>query len=112
MEDSETMIVRNTSCPLNCQRPVFSANNVLTYTANSSGGIGEKLIASLYYASTSHDRTTEYYTYGVSSLVADFGGYLGLLMGHSLMSLYDLAKRTWCRKCNRMGLRKSGPNSV
>ncbi len=33
----------------------------------------------------------EYFLYRFSSLIADFGGYLGLLMGHSLLSLYD----TW-----------------
>ncbi len=34
----------------------------------------------------------EYFVYGFPSLMADFGGYLGLLMGHSLLSLYDQGK--------------------
>ena len=37
---------------------------------------------------------TEYPVYGYSSLIADFGGYLGLLVGHSLLSLFDLAVQT------------------
>ena len=30
-----------------------------------------------------------YYTYDFESLVADFGGYMGLLLGHSVLTLYD-----------------------
>ena len=34
----------------------------------------------------------QYYTYDSKSLVADFGGYLGLLLGSSLLTFYDLFK--------------------
>ena len=30
--------------------------------------------------------------YTFANFVADFGGYLGLLLGHSLLSLYDIGK--------------------
>ena len=35
----------------------------------------------------------QYLTYDRKSLVADFGGYLGLLLGSSLLTFYDLFKR-------------------
>ena len=35
------------------------------------------------------------YTYG--DLVADFGGYLGLLLGSSIITLYDVTVRLLCR---------------
>ena len=31
----------------------------------------------------------EYLTYDINSLIADVGGYLGLLLGHSLLSIYQ-----------------------
>ena len=31
-------------------------------------------------------------------LFADVGGYLGLLLGYSLLSIYDNAKTAWTRK--------------
>ena len=35
----------------------------------------------------------QYLTYDYRSFVADFGGYLGLLLGSSLLTFYDLFKR-------------------
>ena len=32
----------------------------------------------------------QYLAYNLDSLIADFGGYLGLLLGHSILSFYDL----------------------
>ena len=32
----------------------------------------------------------EVLVYGPEELIADFGGYLGLLLGASIMSLYDI----------------------
>ncbi len=52
--------------------------------------------------------------YDVKDLIADFGGYLGLLLGMSALQLFDLVQRVWlakgrgtcCRSRNRM---KRGP---
>ncbi len=35
----------------------------------------------------------EYVLYGSDSLIADVGGYLGLLLGHSLLSLFYRARQ-------------------
>ena len=43
------------------------------------------------YGSSYHDEIIEYYQYGVKSFFADVGGLLGLLLGVSLLSIYDLA---------------------
>ena len=43
----------------------------------------------------SSQRYTElvhYYTYEWSSFIADVGGFLGLLLGYSVLSIYDEAK--------------------
>jgi hypothetical protein len=34
--------------------------------------------------------TKEHFTYQWENFVADFGGYLGLLLGASLLDIYDL----------------------
>ena len=33
----------------------------------------------------------EYYVYDTSHFLADIGGYLGLLLGHSLLSIYSMS---------------------
>ena len=38
---------------------------------------------------------TQYVTYDSQNLIADIGGYLGLLLGQSLLSFYDSAKELW-----------------
>ena len=39
---------------------------------------------------TKHKQTCfQYLTYDGNDFVADFGGYLGLLLGHSLLTFYD-----------------------
>ncbi len=54
------------------------------------------VLLQLYYPSNTYIERTEYFDYGLPSLMADFGGYLGLLMGHSLLSLYDGGKQLTC----------------
>ena len=44
-----------------------------------------------YYASNKIRVKEEYYTYDSSNLIADFGGYLGLLLGYSILGFYDTA---------------------
>ena len=39
----------------------------------------------------------ETFIYGYGDLVADFGGYLGLLLGASLITLYDSIVNTFTR---------------
>ena len=35
----------------------------------------------------------EYYVYDGSRFTADIGGYLGLMLGHSLLSIYSISTR-------------------
>jgi hypothetical protein len=39
-----------------------------------------------------YQKKTHYYTYDWSSFIADVGGFLGLFMGHSILSFYDTVK--------------------
>ena len=46
------------------------------------------------YGSSYHDEIVEYYQYGVKSFFADVGGFLGLFLGVSLLSIYDIIVTT------------------
>ena len=46
----------------------------------------------LFYNTGLYHIREQYYTYGLNSFVADFGGYLGLLLGHSILSAFDLGR--------------------
>ncbi len=51
--------------------------------------LGEKsLNLHVYFDSGRHEAREEYYVYDDNSLIADVGGYLGLLLGHSAFSLF------------------------
>ena len=42
-----------------------------------------------------------YYTYEWGGFIADVGGYMGLLLGHSAISFYDGLKSFWKTKAKR-----------
>ena len=43
----------------------------------------------LFFGKDRFHMRTQYYTYDFSGFLADFGGYLGLLLGSSIMGCYD-----------------------
>ncbi len=43
------------------------------------------------FPSGKYEEREQYHVYDVDSLIADVGGYMGLLLGHSLYSLYLIA---------------------
>ena len=44
---------------------------------------------SWHFDNGQYEEKKEYLTYDTNSFVADFGGYLGLLLGHSILTFYD-----------------------
>ncbi len=56
---------------------------------------GSEADFSFYFASGRHDLREQYFTYDADSFVADVGGYMGLLLGHSLLSIVYKATQ-WC----------------
>ena len=46
----------------------------------------------MLYANGRYREGTQYYTYDVNSFFSDFGGYLGLLLGYSIVSFFDMAQ--------------------
>ena len=51
--------------------------------------VGSYVVIGLYYVSNKVTVKEEYYTYDTANIIADFGGYLGLLLGYSILGFYD-----------------------
>ena len=52
-----------------------------------------------HFEDGSYSVREEYIVYDMSNFIADVGGYLGLLMGHSILSIYYLSTG-WLAKRN------------
>ena len=39
----------------------------------------------------------QYIIYDYNSMIADVGGYMGLLLGYSLLSVYEIAEQMWLK---------------
>ena len=63
----------------------YSAKLVYTDELNRADEFSFKI----YYAHDKYPVKTQFYIYSTSNLIADFGGYLGLLLGYSLLGFYD-----------------------
>ena len=91
--DGDSM-ARKTECLPRCERSKFK----LRPLANSGSddhifdSIPKELrafAAQFMYLNSRYTEEVFYYTYDFESLIADFGGYMGLLLGHSILTLYD-----------------------
>ena len=62
----------------------------------------------LFYGTSRITVREQYYTYGFGSFVADIGGYLGLLLGNSILGFYDGISGIYekCRFASGKGVRK------
>lgn len=54
------------------------------------------------FSRTIYERQEQVYTYGRSSFLADLGGYLGLLLGFSCFTLYEITRGA-CSKFAKTG---------
>jgi hypothetical protein len=55
---------------------------------------------SLSYLSGRYTEKQQYPIYGISDLLSDFGGYLGLLLGHSILDVFDIGQLA-LKRCSR-----------
>ena len=94
---NEEMVFKYTGCMPCCSRNeihsklVARDNNIEKSPFYSSLYHLEQdyVIMRFFYASNKITSKEEYYTYDTSNLIADFGGYLGLLLGYSILGFYD-----------------------
>ena len=73
----------------NCTKPCNYKKYVLVGERKQSSFESEHFIFSLWAVSKNTVVRTEHLIYPISSLVAEFGGTLGLFLGFSFMALWD-----------------------
>jgi hypothetical protein len=91
---SEKSIFVRTGCMPMCRRAQYDYKVLETHRYPSTKNL---ISGSFYYTSGRYNYMEDYYTYDEFSFFADVGGYLGLLLGHSILSFYDIAKATWLK---------------
>ena len=104
----EEQLVQRTGCLTPCQydfhvslrtcvkridvrRTEFKAQVMINTPINFPLWPKDSLIVQFTFTGTTYLERIEYLVYGMTNFIADVGGYLGLLLGHSILSLYDLA---------------------
>ena len=87
---SEVDMVNKTGCLPSCERFEMSLEDtpdIKTFY----GGKNRTATLSFQFEDGSYNVAEEYIVYDTSNFIADVGGYLGLLMGHSILSIYYLS---------------------
>ncbi len=94
----EPEILSLTGCPSFCEGTDYSLVQAteLTYKENYDADL---LKVKLYFRTGRYMSTEQYVIYDTNAYIADIGGYLGLLLGHSLMSLYQMGTEKIVRCC-------------
>ena len=72
------------------------------------------------FFNTTREKNTywlQYYVYDFNAFVADVGGYLGLLLGHSIFGMFEpimkfITKCLTCKGSFRTKCRRASPNEV
>ncbi len=86
-DKSEKDLYDITGCKASCHLSELQAVSQEQTWATEINGTSTLRVA-YYYANPRHDIWTQYVTYDYDSFIADVGGYLGLLLGHSMFSLF------------------------
>ena len=56
----------------------------------------------LYYVNGRYDEKEQYLIYDLSSLIADVGGYMGLLLGYSIQGMLEMVVGWWKAMIGRL----------
>ena len=84
--DSE-YIEKVAKCIPQCKRTEYSAK--LRFSAAGDPSLAGKWLLRIYFGRDKFPVKEQFFIYGTANLIADFGGYLGLLLGYSLLGFYD-----------------------
>ena len=94
-----------TGCLSPCQKDRFSLSADLLKQGEAYQSLGEvpcQLQLEFQILDSSYQVEEEYVLYEMDSFIADVGGYMGLLLGSSLLSIY-MTLEECIRKISRMG---------
>ena len=98
---NEASIAEVTGCLPSCRRNEFKLKAVSQMDMPSLIGQQHFFGGIFFYPSGAYKEKVYYYTYEFSDYIADIGGYMGLLLGCSILSFYDGFKCI-CKKMLRI----------
>ena len=94
----EREVYKATGCSPSCTRREFTTTKLMDTEQNITYWSNRSIAKVVFYYSSSKYKTKEQYlVFTAGDFIANVGGYLGLLLGHSAISLYDGIK-TFCTK--------------
>ena len=85
----ESALLTRTGCLGPCNLPWFDTRPFMVETVPKSSEEDRVLELTFSIMSGVHTQLTEYLIYDSDTMFADVGGYLGLLLGHCVLSVYD-----------------------
>ena len=94
---SEVDLVKQTGCLPSCKRYKTSLEDTPDTKTFPAYKNHQMITLVFQYEDGSYNLEEEYVVYDMSNFIADVGGYLGLLLGHSILSIYYLSS-DWLSK--------------
>ena len=85
---TELEIYQMTGCMPSCKGKQIRLETEQETTSGSTDPIIEW---NFQYRDGKYNRNEEYLVYDFNNFIADIGGYLGLLLGHSILSVYSMS---------------------
>ena len=90
--------------PFRCRRKEYGLVKLSEHEVPVAKAEGLTIMAFLMLG-TNYNERRQFLIYGLTNFIADFGGYLGLLLGCSLLTFYDLGKECIFRFSNYINIR-------
>ncbi len=91
-------------CVPACERAEYGATSMWSSVIDIPGWPKNATALQFYYTGSGYVERQEYLVYNYSSLFADFGSYLGMLMGAWLLSLYEWARALYAKGGGCLGM--------
>ena len=89
----EHELYEETGCMAKCRRKEWTISKI--FDAKFDKKNESEIAMFMFYANGRYGVGRQYYTYDFNSYVSDFGGYLGLLLGYSIVSFFDMVQKTF-----------------
>ena len=88
---SELEIYRTTGCMSSCKRQQIRLETEQVIKTTNVTNEQMNIQVMLQYRDGTYNLNEEYLVYDFNNFIADIGGYLGLLLGHSILSVYTMS---------------------
>ena len=89
---AEQELYEETGCMAKCQRKEWEIRKIFDDKRQVMTGYDSLIGIYMFYANGRYRIGSQLFTYDFNTYVADFGGYLGLLLGYSIVSFFDKAQ--------------------